>query len=91
VGGTASTVDLRLAMLHYRALFSDLLGRPAEAGNAPAAPTANEPPAPVVGRGGASPAPEPGTDSGIPPDAVPAEPSGPSEPVVPAPRNGPAR
>src|SRR5215472_735449 len=36
-GGTASTEDLRQAMLHYRALFSDLLGRPAEAGNAPAA------------------------------------------------------
>jgi len=90
-GGTASTEDLRQAMLHYRALFSDLLGRPAEAGNAPAAadpaaaPAANDPPAPVVGGGGASPAPEPGTDSGIPADAQP------SEPVVPAPRSGPAR
>ncbi len=32
--GTASTEDLRLAMLHYRALFGDLLGQPA-AGPAP--------------------------------------------------------
>jgi hypothetical protein len=29
--GTASTEDLRLAMIHYRALFSDLLGEPANA------------------------------------------------------------
>ena len=27
-GGTASTEDLRQAMLHYRALFGDLLGQP---------------------------------------------------------------
>ena len=87
-GGTASTEDLRQAMLHYRALFADLLGQPAEAGTAPAAegtsaaPAANDPPAPVVGGGGASPAPEPGTDSGIPTDAQPVEPS---------PRTGPAR
>ncbi|HSR24808.1 MAG TPA: hypothetical protein VLW53_14735, partial [Candidatus Eisenbacteria bacterium] len=27
--GTASTEDLRLAMLHYRALFGDLLGQAA--------------------------------------------------------------
>ena len=84
-GGTASTEDLRLAMLHYRALFGDLLGQPAEAGSAPAAPPRNEPPAPVVGGGRASPAPEPGTDSGIPADAES------SEPVVPAPRHGPTR
>jgi hypothetical protein len=84
-GGTVSTEDLRLAMLHYRALFGDLLGLPAEAGNAPAAQAADDPPAPVVGGAGASAAPEPGTDSGIPADAQPAE------PVVPAPRNGPAR
>ena len=85
-GGTASTEDLRLAMLHYRALFSDLLGLPAAAGNdAPAAPAANEPPAPVAGGGGASPTPEPGTDSGIPADAQPAE------PVEPAPRTRPGR
>lgn len=94
-GGTVSTEDLRQAMLHYRALFGDLLGRPAGAGNAPAAgaaatdpaaaPAANDPPVPVAGRGGANPAPEPGTDSGLPADAAPAE------PVVPAPGNGPAR
>jgi hypothetical protein len=30
--GTASTEELRQAMIHYRALFSDLLGQPAEAG-----------------------------------------------------------
>jgi len=29
--GSASTEDLRLAMLHYRALFGDLLGQPANA------------------------------------------------------------
>jgi hypothetical protein len=28
--GSAATEDLRLAMLHYRALFSDLLGQPSE-------------------------------------------------------------
>jgi hypothetical protein len=88
-GGTASTEDLRLAMLHYRALFSDLLGVPGQAGsaagagNAPDAPARNEPSAPMVGRDSASPAPEPGTDSGLPADAEP------SEPV--APRNRPAR
>jgi hypothetical protein len=35
--GTASTEDLRLAMIHYRALFSDLLGDPADAAPEPAA------------------------------------------------------
>jgi hypothetical protein len=30
--GTASTEDLRLAMIHYRALFGDLLGEPAGTG-----------------------------------------------------------
>jgi hypothetical protein len=35
--GTASTEDLRLAMIHYRALFSDLLGEPADAGPGSAA------------------------------------------------------
>lgn len=98
--GAASTEDLRLAMLHYRALFGDLLGQLAEAGiepvagnvpetrdapetgDAPAAPARNDPPAPVVGGGGATPAPEPGTDSGIPPD---------SQPIESTPRTGPAR
>lgn len=36
--GTAGTEELRLAMLHYRALFADLLGRPGDAQSAPAAP-----------------------------------------------------
>jgi hypothetical protein len=31
--GTASTEDLRLAMIDYRALFRDLVGEPAEAPN----------------------------------------------------------
>ena len=35
--GTASTEDLRLAMIHYRDLFGDLLGAPADAGPGPAA------------------------------------------------------
>jgi hypothetical protein len=35
--GMASTEDLRLAMIHYRALFGDLLGDPADAVPGPAA------------------------------------------------------
>jgi hypothetical protein len=35
--GTASTEDLRQAMIHYRALFGDLLGEPAETGSRSAA------------------------------------------------------
>ncbi len=82
-GGTVSTEDLRLAMLHYRALFGDLLGQPAEAGSAAEAPAESAAPAePVMPRASAG---EPGMGSGIPADAEPAE------PVVPAPRNGPAR
>jgi len=63
--GTAGTENLRLAMLHYRALFSDLLGQPSEARQAgpPPAPAA-EPPA------GTAPAEAPGagaaTDTGPP-------------------------
>ena len=34
--GTASTEDLRQAMIHYRALFRELLGESAEAGTGPA-------------------------------------------------------
>ena len=34
--GTASTEDLRQAMVHYRALFADLLGEPADEGSGPA-------------------------------------------------------
>src|SRR5215469_11526615 len=78
-GGTVSTEDLRLAMLHYRALFADLLGQPTGAGSGtaaaavstPVAPATYEPAAPVAGGSGASHAPEPGADSGIPADAEP--------------------
>jgi hypothetical protein len=35
--GTASTEDLRQAMVHYRALFGDLLGEPADTGSESAA------------------------------------------------------
>jgi hypothetical protein len=42
-GGTVSTEDLRLAMLHYRELFADLLGQPAAAGSAPTAESAPAP------------------------------------------------
>jgi len=40
VAGTASTEDLRQAMVHYRALFGDLLGEPAETGSGSAAAVA---------------------------------------------------
>lgn len=46
--GTAGTENLRLAMLHYRALFSDLLGQPSEAQQAGAA-TDTGPPATAPG------------------------------------------
>jgi hypothetical protein len=42
--GTAATENLRLAMLHYRALFSDLLGPPSQASQAgPSDAAATEP------------------------------------------------
>jgi hypothetical protein len=47
-GGTASTEDLRLAMVHYRALFRDLLGEPADAAYAPADPAATAPSAAIA-------------------------------------------
>jgi hypothetical protein len=47
--GTASTEDLRLAMIDYRALFRDLAGEPAEAGNE----TPATEPAPLTGAGAA--------------------------------------
>jgi hypothetical protein len=54
--GTASTEDLRLAMIHYRALFSDLLGEPADVGPGSAATepeqtTAADHAAPSTGNG----------------------------------------
>ena len=67
--GTAGTENLRLAMLHYRALFNDLLGQPSQApqpGPPPAAAT--EPPpgtVPAAAPGGGA-----ATDTG-PPAAAP--------------------
>jgi hypothetical protein len=44
--GTASTEDLRQGMIHYRALFDDLLGDPADAADEPAdEPAATDAPA----------------------------------------------
>jgi hypothetical protein len=40
--GTASTEGLRLAMIHYRALFGDLLGEPADAEPEPTATEAGQ-------------------------------------------------
>jgi len=76
--GAASTEDLRLAMLHYRALFGDLIGQPARAQPAPVARLAEDT-AP-----GAQ-APEAGTAEREP-DAAAADPRS----AVPAPRSGPA-
>jgi hypothetical protein len=42
VAGTASTEDLRQAMVHYRALFGDLLGEPADTGSGSAAADTSE-------------------------------------------------
>lgn len=44
--GTASTEDLRQAMIHYRALFADLLGGPADADSGPATAEPAPPPVP---------------------------------------------
>jgi hypothetical protein len=53
--GAASTEDLRLALLHYRELFRDMLGGPADAGAAPAAGTGRQATRPEPAR--ASPVP----------------------------------
>jgi hypothetical protein len=92
--GAASTEDLRLAMLHYRALFGDLLGQPAAAQApevahdqpvAPAAPLAeDEPVAPGAPVAQDEPARRGG---GVPEDGSPDD----SPPAVPAPRGRPAR
>ena len=66
--GTASTEDLRQAMIHCRELFADLLSAPSDE---------------QVGRAGMS-ADQPAADSGLPDQAVPeveAE-AGPDEPVT---------
>jgi hypothetical protein len=91
-GGTASTEDLRQAMLHYRALFGDLLGKPADpAGNVPADQNGNMP----ADQNGNVPADQDGSlpdpAGGLPdpagslPDAT-----ADSQSAVPAPRTGPA-
>jgi hypothetical protein len=75
-GGSASTEDLRLAMLHYRALFGDLLGQPAGPAGSVPADQAGSLPDPAGGM------PDPsGSLPGATADA---------EPAVPAPRTGPA-
>jgi hypothetical protein len=61
--GTASTEDLRQAMIHYRVLFADLLGGPADAETAPATTE----PAPLAVPADAVPA------DAAPADAVPAD------------------
>jgi hypothetical protein len=98
--GAASTEDLRLAMLHYRALFGDLLGQPEGAGTAPAPGQQVNAEAAAARPAEALPA-ESVPDQGLPADARPAgagaSETAPgavgadSEPVVPAPRTGPAR
>jgi Tfp pilus assembly protein PilX len=65
--GTAATENLRLAMLHYRALFSDLLGPPSQSGPSPAAATEPSP--------GAAPAAA-ATDTGSPVTSPRSRPSG---------------
>jgi hypothetical protein len=62
--GTAATENLRLAMLHYRALFSDLLGPPSQA------PESGPPPAAAAG-----PSPRAATDTGPPVTAPQSRPS----------------
>jgi hypothetical protein len=98
-GGTASTEDLRLAMLHYRTLFGDLLGQPAEAGTAPAASPPGSGSAPEAGTAPEAPARnEPAAPvvggSGAAPAPEPGTDSGlpaDARPSVPTPRDGPAR
>lgn len=62
--GTAATENLRLAMLHYRALFSDLLGEPSEAPQSGPSPAA-----------AAEPSPGAATDTGPPVTAPRSRPS----------------
>lgn len=45
VAGTASTEDLRQAMIHYRALFTELLGQPGNSARNAKAAAAAQPPA----------------------------------------------
>ena len=68
--GTVTTENLRLAMLHYRALFSDLLGPPLQAGQSGPQPAAAAEPSP-----GAAPGAGAATDTGDPVTAPRSRPS----------------
>jgi len=81
--GTVGTEDLRLAMLHFRALFSDLLGRPS--GSQPVGPATDAGPAADAGAARAGPA----TDAGAA-AATDAEDAAGTRPAVPAPRSRPS-
>jgi len=95
--GAASTEQLRLAMLHYRALFADLLGQPApdratavaeDEPVASAAPlTRDDRPAPEAYETGATAATS-GATGGGPDGGGPGNDAEP-EPAVPAPRHRP--
>jgi hypothetical protein len=68
--GTAGTENLRLAMLHYRALFSDQLGQPSQVQQSGPVPSpATEPPP------GTAPAAGAATDTGPPATAPPSRPA----------------
>jgi len=60
--GTASTEDLRQAMIHYRALFRDLLGDTAEPGDEPAPAEAATDDEPASGRTRSGEIPPPAAD-----------------------------
>ena len=88
--GTASTENLRLAMLHYRALFGDLLGQPATPGAAPGTGAAENGAAETTGSAG-TPAAAEGDTSGAEATVADSPDSADSEPVAPARRTGPPR
>ena len=75
--GTAATEDLRLAMLHYRALFSDLLGQPS--GPQPTGSAADAGPASDAGAA-------PATDAGAAASTDTENTAG-TRPTAPAPRS----
>jgi hypothetical protein len=80
-GGSASTEDMRQAMIHYRAMFGDLLRGPASAAQDdavqdPAAASANGTAAPADAASAAAP------DDGAAVRRAPAEPAAESDPAV---------
>jgi hypothetical protein len=83
-GGSASTEDLRLAMLHYRALFGDLLGQPAGPAGSVPADQAGSVPADQAGS-----LPDPAGGMPDPSGSLPGA-TADAQPAVPAPRPGPA-